>query len=277
MRTRLQKVILAIAFVQIFTMAWAQDKDIDTLTSEGDESPELYAEYFDSKQYNEWTNSTNFVQGIQFMNLSLEATSSLEEEKDEKEPYTQAIAEFQKEIKQHPRNGYALCNIALCQVHFANIELNQFLVDVFNGDVNVVASSQEEMMEKLDAMYQEKRLKRISIIENALKTMDQGMAMLPSADKQTRCDVLLKKYEIIKNDDGTVGELEQCLTQAVNIHPCENSYLETIKFYCDILDKENAEKVATQATEAFPQSTEFLNIINEYKTRLLNGDFNPSE
>ena len=55
--------------------------------------------WFDSDQYNQWTTSANFANGIKII-----------KEGKQEEDLDDAISCFDKEIKQHPLNGYALCN-----------------------------------------------------------------------------------------------------------------------------------------------------------------------
>ena len=52
----------------------------------------------DSDQYNQWTTSSNFVNGMKII------------KEGKQDDIDNAISYFDKELKQHPLNGYALCN-----------------------------------------------------------------------------------------------------------------------------------------------------------------------
>ncbi len=211
-----------------------------------------YSDAFDSKQYNKWTKSTNFVKGIELMDNAILTT--YDDSEDETVPYKNAIDFFQKELKQHAKNGYAKCNIAVCQQHIAGITLNKFLVDIFNGEVDVETSEVEDIMTKLEAIYQDKQKEKEKDVRDAIKTLDEGMTMLPVADKEMRCKVLLKKYDMLKDIDGDATELEQCLVDATKNYPCEDSYNKLILFYQENGNDEMLEKCFKEASNVIPES-----------------------
>ena len=246
---------LRILAITLFAMlaasaTWGQD-DYET-TPVNDETQ---SEAIDSKQYNKWRSSKNFKQGVQMMNKGIEAS---DEENDELEPYKSAIIFFNKELKQHPLNAYAKCNIAICETHIAGITLNKTMVDLFNGeDVIKIPSgaTEDERMALIDAFYQEKLKEKESAITNALKLLDEGIAMLPAADKETRCKALLAKSDILKENDLDEALQEASLIEATNVHPCDNSYLNLLYFYSERNNTEKVEKYAQEAQAYIPDNT----------------------
>ena len=243
--------ILAITLFAMLatTAAWTQD-DYET-TSIDDETQ---TEVIDSKQYNKWANSKNFKLGVQMMNKVIETS---EEENNELEPYETAASLFKKELKQHPKNGYAKCNLAICESHVANITVNKFLVDVFNGEAELPIPdnvSDEDRMELLQAYYLQLMDNKLQAIKQTLNTLDEGIAMIPAADKDSRCKALQAKSEILKDNDFDDEVQEACLIEATKVHPCDNSYLNLLYFYSERNNTEKVEKYAQEAETYLPDN-----------------------
>ena len=241
--------IIAITIIAMLASgaAWAQDENE---TPADDETTEV----IDSKQYNKWTNSLNFKLGLLTMNKGI---NSSDEESDELEPYEKAASLFKKELKQHPKNGYAKCNLAICESHVANITVNKFLIDVFNGEAELPIPnnvSEEERMELLQAYYQQLMDNKSQAIKQTLKTLDEGIAMLPNADKESRCKALLSKSEILKDNDADEAVLETCLIEATKVHPCDKSYNELLSYYSSHENTEMLEKCALEAAKFIPDN-----------------------
>ena len=228
------RILAATLIAMLAATAWCQDDYVNDETVP--DNDETLAEVIDSKQYNKWTSSKNFVLGVQSMTHEIDDVATDDAEVDEAEPYKSAIALFKKELKQHPRNAYAKCNIAICETHIASINLNKTLVDIFNGEDVIkipLGTSDEEKMALLEAFYQEKLKEKESAVNNALKLLDEGIAMLPAADKQSRCKALLAKSEILKDNDFDDAVQEACLIEATKVHPCDESYLNLLYFYSE--------------------------------------------
>ena len=244
------------------TTAWCQDDYIyDEAVPNNDET---LAEVIDSKQYNKWTGSKNFELGVKSMTQETAVAAAPDEELDETAHYKSAITFFNKELKQHPRNAYAKCNIALCECHIASISLNMLLVDIFSG-LQVVkisnGATDEERMALIDAFYQEKLKEKETAINNALKLLDEGIAMLPAADKESRCKALLAKNDILKENDLDENLQEACLIEATKVHPCDKSYLNLLFFYSERDNTEKVEKYAQEAETYLPDNA----IVQTYK------------
>ena len=104
--------VLAIVLLMVVSVdIAAQEVDTEELVVENT--------VFDSKKYNKWTNSTNFRKGAKEMSAATE-----------NDDFKKAVRFFEKEIKQHPRNGYALCNMALCNSTIAQSSLNQLIYNI---------------------------------------------------------------------------------------------------------------------------------------------------
>ena len=218
--------LLALLATMACKAAWAQDGDMPDFAF-ADQEP-LETEKFDSKQHNRWARSPHFVQGIKAMDSALNS-----DDENVIEHYDQAIASFNKEISKHPRNGYALCNMALCQYHMIDIALNKFLVDLLNNAAEQNAGAGEEFMAKLDSIYQEATHDRESNIAEAIATLERGMELLPVPDRQSRCDARIVMSKMLKSIDADQSEQLKWLHDAVVLHPCEKSYLELLGFYSD--------------------------------------------
>ena len=153
-------------------------------------------ETIDSEQYNKWSKSSNFVKGIEAMfYASSISDDSISINEDKIAVYKKAITFFQKELKQHPKNGYAKCNIAMCKHHIASSTLNKYLLNLFDNEMMDAVS--EEKLEALEEGYQEKLKEKEKDVREAIKTLDEGLSMIPAADKEIKCQVLIKKYEML--------------------------------------------------------------------------------
>lgn len=244
--------------------AWAQDGDMPDFAFASQEP--LETDMFDSKQHNKWKRSSHFVQGIKAMNTALDS-----DDENVIEHYDQAIASFNKEISKHPRNGYALCNMALCQYHMIDIALNKFLVDLLNNAAEHNDGDSEEFLAKLDSVYQDATHDRESNIAEAIATLERGMELLPVLDRQSRCDARIVMSEMLKSIDADQSEQLKWLHDAVVLHPCEKSYLELLNFYSDNNYRDEVARVAQEAAAYIPNNP----IVRYYQavTCAHNGDY----
>ena len=211
-------------------------------------------DYINSKQYNKWRKSTYFVKGIDAMEQATSFNSDdSDDDLDETVTYKNAITFFQKELQKHPGNGYAKCNIGVCKYNIASINLNKFTFDIFNSALEAI---DEDYLTKLDENYQKKSEEKEKDVRDAITLLDQGMAMMPAADKKTRCAVLIKKYEMLDDISADYQELLNCLTQATSIHPCENSYMALISFLTenDEVSEETKVKYLKEAATVIPNN-----------------------
>ncbi|GEM_PF-2712678 len=256
--------LLALLAIVACQAAWAQDGDMPDFAF-ADQEP-LETEKFDSKQHNRWARSSYFMQGIKAMDTALNS-----DDENVIEHYDKAIASFNKEISKHPRNGYALCNMALCQYHMIDIALNKFLVDLLNNAAEQNAGAGEEFMAKLDSIYQEATHDRESNIAEAIAILKRGMELLPVPDRQSRCDARIVMSKMLKSIDADQSEQLKWLHDAVVLHPCEKSYLELLGFYSDNNYHDDVARVAKEAAAYVPNNP----IVRYYQavTCAHNGDY----
>ncbi len=214
--------ILTVALLLIScTEAWATE-EVDSVAVVSENT------VFDSKQYNKWTKSSYFRKGAKALASATES-----------EDYKTALKYFEKENKQHPRNGYAKCNAAMCRSIIAQNSLNQLIYDI------IFESGLEET--QMDSAYKE-QLKPINkeLVE-ASKMMGVGINLIPVADKVTRCKAYMEYADI--NDKSNRGPVavEECLKQAVKVHPCYESYYRLLEYYINKNEIETATQVAIKA------------------------------
>lgn len=220
------------------------------------------SETFNSEQHNKWSKSTNFVKGIEAMHQasSIDLYDDQEEDVDETVPYLNAISFFQKELKQHPKNGYAKCNIAMCKYRIATINLNKYVVSLLYGDSVTTATNEDDYTMKLLQAYEGKSIEKDKDVRAAITILDEGLAMIPAADKETRCKALIFKHEMLSDINVDIHERLNNLTQATSIHPCEDSYTTLISFLTDnsqdstAISEQTLEKYFKEAATVIPDN-----------------------
>lgn len=236
--------LLALLAAVACQTARAQDGDMPDFAFASQEP--LETEKFDSKQHNKWARSTNFARGIKAMDDAINSDGD-----SELDVYDKAITCFNKEIKQHPSNGYALCNLALCQYHRATIALNKYLVELLDSAAEQ-GPGDDEMMANLEAIYQEAGETMKQSLAQAIDNLDKGMALLPVPDRQSRCDARIVMSEMLKSIDADESEQLKWLNDAVVLHPCEKSYTKILEFYSDNDDDDQVERIAREAADFIP-------------------------
>lgn len=156
-----------------------------------------------SEQYNKWSGSKHFVAGLE----SLVADSSRD-----------AVDEFTLELKQHPLNGYAVCNLAQARIMILDEQFADDLIKKNEDDTTVLT---QEFFDTFN---------RRALAE--IKELERGITMLPSIDKESQCMAHLAVARIYKDwfCCDTVNILN-ALNAAVACHPCEKSYFERMSYY----------------------------------------------
>lgn len=213
--------VLAIVLLMVVSVdIAAQEVDTEELVVENT--------VFDSKKYNKWTNSTNFRKGAKEMSAATE-----------NDDFKKAVRFFEKEIKQHPRNGYALCNIALCNSTIAQSSLNQLIYNI------LFESGLEES--QMDSVYHQGTISIQKQMADAATTLEKGITLIPTTDKATRCEAYLECAKLFNMCDRDSAEIVGCLQKAVKEHPCFDSYHKILEFYTDKNDLTSATDYAIQA------------------------------
>ena len=127
---------------------------------------EFTATPINSEQYNKWKTSKPFTQ-------ALEALQN-DETKD-------AVDGFTKELKLHPDNAYAMCNLAQanCLMHTEQL-LDE--VDKYSGDTTAIIAANKKFRE---------------LVKGDVKMFESSIAKLPSQDKESQCAAYLALGEML--------------------------------------------------------------------------------
>ncbi len=156
------------------------------------------AEDFDAivvnSQQNKWASSNYFVKGINAIN---------------DEDLETALDMLEREVRQHPSSGYAVCNLAKCQFMAAR---NRMLGDIYSED-----GGEQEV-----AAARERGDKEMS---GTLPLLDKGIALLPAGDGEALCQAYRLKAAMLsslENVDST--QVAECYDKAIAVHPCNAAY-----------------------------------------------------
>lgn len=163
------------------------------------------AEDFDgilvNTKQNKWASSKFFAKGIEAIN---------------DDDLYEALEMFEKEMKQHPSNGYAICNLAQCQYIAARHEM--FTV-IYSED-----SDDQEIAEAQEQGYKDMRA--------ALPLLDKGIALLPTGDGEAQCQVYRIKASMLRSLDNVDStQVAECYDKAIAAHPCNDAYEEHMDFF----------------------------------------------
>lgn len=198
------------------------------------------SDYFNSSKYNKWKNSTNFVAG-------LKALDENDDENDYKVAYLDAIAFFDKEIALHPANGYAYCNKAQFQHNLAVVELNNWIVAVFYtgkltfDDTDEMGKEYDKKKTEIDVRHHE-----------AVVTLDKGIALLPSQDKDNLYKAYMLKAEILSSwREPDSAQVVDAYRKAIVINPVKESYYELLDFYTNRGDIRDAVSIVMEMNKVF--------------------------
>ena len=150
---------------------------------------------------NKWASSKFFAKGIEAIN-----DDDLE----------MAINMLEKEVKQHPSNGYAICNLAQCRFVAARLEV--FKV-IYSDDTN----------EQEKANAQERGNKDMSAL---LPLLDKGVSKLPSTDGEALCQAYRLKASMLRNLEPVDStQVAECYEKAIAVHPCNDAYEGHMDFF----------------------------------------------
>lgn len=174
--------LVLLAMVQWLT-AVAQDFDAVVVNSER----------------NKWSSSKYFAKGVEAFN-----DDDLE----------LALDMLGKELKQHPGNGYAMCNLAQCQFMAARHEM----LIVAHSDI----TSEQEKAQELG----------YGGMRAALPLLDKGIAALPAVDSVALCQALCVKASMLLCLDTVDSTLvAECYERAIAVHPCNDAYEGHMEFF----------------------------------------------
>ena len=185
--------------------------------------------WFDSDQYNQWTTSSNFVNGMKII------------KEGKQDDIDNAISYFDKELKQHPLNGYAICNKSMIMAMQTMFQSYDFM-DTEAPDSIAMG---KEFVNK--GMHQ------------ALGLMDQGRQLIPAADSIMHANAWLWMAYFHKSCEPFDSlQMVSCLEKSTEYRPNADIYRVLIELSWDEDDTSKSEKYALKAIEKFPEKSEFL-------------------
>jgi len=213
----------SIAIVAALILAGGMAITAQTLKSGYDDS----SDYLDSKKHNKWHTSQNFKKALSILN-----NESEEEDID----YEKAIDFLEDEVKQHPTNGYAVCNTAIATFSEDDNDLKLFILGLLFSD--------QYQMEEAKGVIEKRYAQSSQVKKEAVAMLEKGMAMIPAADKENLCKAYITYGNLqneLENTDGAIAAYEQAAT----LLPCYQSYDKLMKCY---LEQDNREKALYYAS-----------------------------
>lgn len=207
----------------LIAVAWQCAQAQDVVASDNNDVNEV-SEALDSKHYNKWTKSANFKNGIKAMDT---------------QQYDKSTSLLEKELKQHPHNGYAQCNLAWCKYLSTSAAFNEAVYNL----INEAAVDGETAQKTYSRIYESVKNDYL----NFAQMLNKGIDMLPNADKETLCKAYLKHAAILHQAEADSAALAHSLQQAIKIHPCYESYVEIMRFYINNNDTHTATVFAIEA------------------------------
>lgn len=173
---------------------------------------ELEMESFNNAQFNKHATSRPFVKGLEAFDGG---------------DFELADRWFAEEVGDHPDNGYALCNQGVARAENGYGILLKITTTNFDslGITDIEGYAKKEF-EKYKSMLSE-----------GIELLHRGEKALPADDKLSRCRAwidLSKLYEMLSDDenaDSMSRIKKECLDNAVNIYPGEESLLARADYY----------------------------------------------
>lgn len=201
----------------------------------------------DNRQYNKWTDSKLFRQGYEALSYeSLSAKMAREIDVDITVALDSTINILEQELKQHPRNGYAACNLAIAKL----LIRGSISPDYYHDD--------EELEPEELAKLEQQRAANKAQCEEIITLFNRSLKLIPSADTQSHCVAYrgIAFAQLIQQADNSL--IENAIEKAIALHPCKAAYITRI--FLDSVEYEAFEDNA----ETKKQGTEKLyNHINE--------------
>ena len=158
--------------------------------------------------FNQWIDSEPFKKGVEALDFG--------------DDYNGAATLFIEELKLHPNNGYAMCNLAICKNHIANATLNKATYDILNlPDID---------METADTLYKVARINFFVAMGETIETMENGIELLPTDDKNSLSKAYIALAEALNDAERDTDEILAAYKEAVDVNPCEESIYELIGY-----------------------------------------------
>lgn len=243
-------IALLIALVAVWAPgAWAQ-APVDVAEIDSVES-----ETFNSQQFNKWKSSKKFVAGI---------------EAYDNDKYADALKHFNAEVKAHPANGYAYCNISLCQDKIALDTLYESMQKLF---ANIDLTSDD--IDDPDAFFENIKIKYVEIMNDAMSSLDKGISLLPAGDKESLSKAYLTRATFLdKFMETDTAEVVNSYKKAIEVNPNLDTYTKFIDFLVNNSKDEEANTIAIEAYNVLGEaqcSEDLLAMVGE--AFRLNGNY----
>ncbi|MBR5086963.1 MAG: tetratricopeptide repeat protein [Muribaculaceae bacterium] len=153
-----------------------------------------------SEQYNKWKTSKPFTQALEAL---------------QKDEIKDAVKGFTQELKLHPDNAYAMCNLAQAN---CLMRLEQLLdeTDYYRADTATVIAANKKFKE---------------LVSSDAKYLETSITKLPPQDKESQCAAYLALAEILSTycyDDEDA--ILKAFNNAIACHPCKESYFARISY-----------------------------------------------
>lgn len=183
-----------------------------------------FSETFNSKKFNKWKNSHNFVTALKFFE------TDYSEEEDEKSVYLDAISYLDKEIKQHPSNGYAFCNKAFFQRLIAENTFNMWLYNMISGSLNIDMNDNDKVQQEF-----EKKTKEVDLLYyKAIASLEKGITLLPAKDKDNIYKAYMLKADILNScNQSDSAQIVAAYNKALDVMPTKEGFIKLLSFYND--------------------------------------------
>ena len=233
--------IHSIAIVVTLVFAGCMAVTAQPLTGGYDDS----TEYFDSKKHNKWHNSPDFRKALAILN-------DVEEYEDIN--YEEAITLLEREIKQHPANGYAMCNAAKASINDDAVKMSMLIVELLYRNSGL-------SMDEVEAVFQKRREETRQVALEAVDLFRKGVALMPAADNENRCKAFITlgdlQHDEIGDNDASLAAYEQ----AAKILPCYQSYEKIMKFHMEQGDADKAIYYASKLGNMIDSDNEALRLM----------------
>jgi len=180
---------------------------------------------------NKWASSKYFAKGI-------DAINDYE--------YETAITMFEKEVKQHPSNGYAICNLAQCR----------FIIGMFDMTIDSVISSEGDIDEDIETVRKNGKDNMLA----AFPLLDKGLSKLPATDREAQCQAYRAKAHMLLNMENVdTAQITACYDKAIAIHPCISVYEDHMDSFS--MDPEVVAADAQMLRKINPEEPTYVNLL----------------
>ena len=213
----------------------------------------------DNRQYNKWTDSKLFRQGYEALSYESLAAKMAREidviDADITVALDSTIKILEQELKQHPRNGYAACNLAIAKLLIrGSMSPEGEWPDYYHDD--------DELEPEELAQIEQQRAANKALCEEIVTLFNRSLKLIPAADNQSHCVAYrgIAFALLIQQADNSL--IENAIEKAIALHPCKAAYITRI-----FLDTAEQEIHVDNKKQVFEKLS---NHINEFYDRYPN-------